>query len=275
MIVQQNKLYWLKFNALCRYILAHGFSNILPLYIINEYPKSGGSWISNIFSELLGVPFPRNRLPVLKSSILHCHKMQSWNLKNVFIVWRDGRDVLVSLYFHLLYENDRFNQRAVFKTRSDLNFKNYNDVKKNMSKFIEYIYYKKNFLNFTWSDFVNQWVDRKEVIYIKYEDMLDNPFLVVRNILDKNFNKNISDEEIKKILNKYSFDNQSGRSYGVENKNSFLRKGISGDWKNYFSSDACKLCTELMGKELIKLNYENDNNWADQFLKGQIENKVS
>ena len=105
MIVQQNKLYWLKFNALCRYILAHGFSNILPLYIINEYPKSGGSWISNIFSELLGVPFPRNRLPVLKSSILHCHKMQSWNLKNVFIVWRDGRDVLVSLYFHLLYEN--------------------------------------------------------------------------------------------------------------------------------------------------------------------------
>ena len=128
----------------------------------------------------------------------------------------------ISLFFNLLYENDRFNQRAVYKTRSVLNFKNYNEVKKNMSKFIEYIYYKKNFLNFTWSDFVNQWVDRKEVIYIKYEDMLDNPFLVVRNILDKNFNKNISDKEIKKILNKYSFDNQSGRSYGVENKNSLF-----------------------------------------------------
>ena len=270
MIEQQNKWYWLKFNGLYRYVLAHGFSNILPLYIINEYPKSGGSWFSSILSELLNVPFPRNRLPVFKSSILHCHKMQSWNMKNVFIVWRDGRDVMVSLYFHLLFPNDRFNQNAVLKTRSILNFENYNNVKKNMPKFIEYIFYKKKFLKFNWSEFVNQWVDRKEVVYIKYEDLLVDPFKVIKKAIISNFNENISDRYIKEVISKYSFSNLSGRSNGQENKNSFLRKGTSGDWKNYFTIDACKLCEELMGKELIKLKYENDNDWVNRFIMDTV-----
>ena len=41
------------------------------MYVVNEYPKSGGSWVAEMLSEALGVPFPRNRLPMLRSSILH------------------------------------------------------------------------------------------------------------------------------------------------------------------------------------------------------------
>jgi len=51
------------------------------------------------------------------------------------------------------------------------------------------------------------------------------------------------------------------RSIGKE-KNSFMRKGIVGDWKNHFSKEARKLFDELAGEQLIMLGYEAGHDWA-------------
>ena len=76
---------------------------------MSEYSKSGGNWVGKMLSESPGFPFPWNCLSVLDLSILHGHLIRSWNMTNVVVVWRDGRGVLVSNYYHCLFRNDRGN----------------------------------------------------------------------------------------------------------------------------------------------------------------------
>lgn len=74
LINQKNNILWHKFNGLYRYALVHLASGYFPLYIVNEYPKSGGSWIAQMLGKALDLPFPRNRLPLMTSCIMHGHQ---------------------------------------------------------------------------------------------------------------------------------------------------------------------------------------------------------
>jgi hypothetical protein len=71
----------------------HTLAGISPFYIVNKYPKIRGTGVGQMLGRALGVPFPRERFPMLGTSIMHGH---SWGMKNVIVVWRDGRDVMVS-----------------------------------------------------------------------------------------------------------------------------------------------------------------------------------
>ena len=154
-----------------RYLFVHIAPGAVPLIVINEYPKSGGSWIGEMLSEALCIPFPRNRFPVLGRSILHGHMMHQWNMRNVVIVWRDGRDVLISQYYHSLFMNDKGNSRLVNKCRSDLRFNDYEDIKNNLIKFMEYVYEVSSHPRFSWSEFVERWAGCEYGIGVKYENM--------------------------------------------------------------------------------------------------------
>jgi hypothetical protein len=182
-IKQRNNLLWFKYNGLTRYILVHFFSSCFPLYIVNEYPKSGGSWLAQMLSKALSVPFPRNRLPMLKSCIMQGHYLSSWNMKNVVVLWRDGRDVLISQYYHSLFKNERGNERGVDITRKNLKFKDYSDIQKNLPEFMRYVYEEKKHPKFSWSDFVNKWADNTNVIYVKYEDLRRNTDKEIQRIV--------------------------------------------------------------------------------------------
>ena len=51
------------------------------------------------------------------------------------------------------------------------------------------------------------------------------------------------------------------RNIGEENKLSHYRKGIHGDWKNYFTPRLKEMFLDKMGDLLIRLGYESDNSW--------------
>lgn len=85
-----------KTNALTRALMPYALSSPLSLYVVNEYPKSGGTWVGQMLGRALNVPFPRNRFPVPRSSIMHSHYLDPRGLRNVVLAWRDGRDVMVS-----------------------------------------------------------------------------------------------------------------------------------------------------------------------------------
>ena len=262
MVFQRNNFLWFKVNALARYIMKHSFSNLLPLYIVNEYPKSGGSWVGEMLSNCLEIPFPRNRLPVFRESILHGHMMHSWNMHNKLIVWRDGRDVLVSQYYHYLFENGRGNTNLVRKNRKYLSFKDYNDIKTNLIPFMDYIFQKPIHPRFTWKEFVNKWNQHEDCVHVKYECLKANPNLELARLAFALSGKRISESRISSIVEKHSFQNQTGRKPGDQNIKSFLRKGIVGDWKNHFTSESKKQFHDYAGQELIDLEYENDDNWV-------------
>ena len=62
-----------KIEALVRIVMVRGFSGVLPLYVVTEHPKSGGSWTSQMLSDYLDIPFPRNRFPNFQTSLMQGH----------------------------------------------------------------------------------------------------------------------------------------------------------------------------------------------------------
>ena len=259
---QYTHYLWYKLNGLSRYIMIHTMSNLLPLYIVNEYPKSGGSWVGEMLGETLCLPFPRNRFPLLKPSIMHGHMMHSWNMHNVLCVWRDGRDVLISQYYHWLFKNDKGNSPLVERSRSDLGFVDYNDIQNNLVPFMQYVYETKKHPRFTWADFVERWYDRNDVVHVRYEGMRSDPVDELQRIAFQLGKKELSVEEADKIVERHSFARLSGRKTGEENKASFMRKGIVGDWKNHFSQEAKEVFNQYAGDALIKIGYESDDSWV-------------
>lgn len=219
--------------------------------------------MGQMIADAFELPFPRNRLPMLRSSIMHGHYIWPGNMKNVAVLWRDGRDVLVSQYYHSLFYNDKGNKRGVKITRRSVPFTDYEDIFKNLPEFIEYTYKQKGNLGFSWADFYNVWGNRSNVIHVKYEKLRAETAGELKRIIFTLSEKKLSSERATEIADNFSFEKQSGRKPGQENLKSFMRKGVVGDWKNYFSPDAKQLFDKYAGEALIGLGYEKDHSWIN------------
>jgi len=131
---------------------------------------------------------------------------------------------------------------------------------------------KNNLTGETWSfhDSVQTWRSQIElqmkyekeynIFTCSYESLLQDGKIVMCNIL--NFLDIPTDDTvIDNMLYKSSFQYITGRNAGDENQKSFYRKGISGDWKSYFTEDHKKIFKDIAGDLLIKLGYEKDYHW--------------
>ncbi len=266
-----------KFEHATRLAYINSVTLINDSVLIVEYPKSGGTWLAQLISGCLDLPFPRNQYPIFKKAVYHSHYQPKFSIhKNKHIVWllRDGRDIMVSSYFHHLVWNDK-NQgdpKLVNYYRNKLNFKDFTDINTNLAKYIEFLFTDKPskfvFFNYpgNWRDYNQKWLNIREkqenITLVKYEDMLEDTFLEVNKLLHAILpDTNIDLNHIQKVVDKYSFENQTRRKPGEENTNSFLRKGISGDWKNYFNDDAKRIFKKYAGEILVQMGYEKDQNW--------------
>lgn len=100
--------------------------------------------------------------------------------------------------------------------------------------------------------------------WIKYEDLLKNTVVELRNILQY-LNCTIPLKHIEAAVKRQSFDErkkwtqQHGDSltYGKEFQLKFLRKGIVGDWKNYFTQNDIDLCQKYFGEFMKEHNYND------------------
>lgn len=251
-----------RLETIKRQCMIRALSASLPLYVVNEYPKSGGSWVGEMLGDLLEVPFPRNRVPSLERSIMHGHYLHSTGMHNVVIVWRDGRDIMTSFYFHAYFKNDRNNGVLVDLMRGSLPFRDYTDVEANLPIFLERMLTRPITPRFTWQQFVSKWYGFTSAIHVKYESLLDNTAGELGRIIEGMVKATPSTERLEEIVERHSFRMTSGRPAGTEEKTSFLRKGIAGDWKNYFSREACEIFDHYAGNELIRLGYEVDREWV-------------
>jgi len=251
-------------NGAIRLALVKGFMPIGWFPLVNEYPKSGGSWMAQMLSESLELPFPRNRLPMARSSILHGHYRHASVSQPTVIVWRDGRDVLVSLYFHRLYGNTLTSTRETNIAKQALGIDDPADVERYLPRFIELVANESTHPRYSWETFVKEWhKSPKAVCEILYEDMLNEPAGCLMMATEA-LGKSITLDKAREITARYSFKRQSGRMAGEENKTSYLRKGVAGDWKAKFSREARQVFDHHMGDALITLGYETNRNWVER-----------
>lgn len=236
----------------------------LPLYPVLEYPKSGGSWFSQLLADALTIPFPRNRRPPLAPCVMHGHHLYNPRFRNVVCVLRDGRDVIVSAYYHFLFDNERNLPHFVARHRHALGFDDYDDIARNLPRFIDYLFVDEaaRRRHFSWAQFVMSWLDR-DVVLVRYEALLADAATVLGAAVEQLTGRRPSRERLDEIVARHSFRAVSGREPGTEDVGSFLRKGIAGDWLNHFTPEARARFRAHGGDALIAAGYEPNHDWAD------------
>ncbi|NXS05415.1 ST1D1 Sulfotransferase, partial [Oxylabes madagascariensis] len=99
----------------------------------------------------------------------------------------------------------------------------------------------------SWYDHVRGWWEKKQekkILYLFYEDMKKDPRREVQKILQF-LGKELAEETVERILHHTSFQEMKknpAANYETmlptlmdHSLSPFLRKGISGDWKNHFT----------------------------------------
>lgn len=123
-----------------RLFMWHCLAKSLDLILVPEFPKSGGSWFCQMLSDATGLPYPRNESPKLRSSIMQGHHLFRPRMGKAIAVIRDGRDIMVSAYFHFLFKNDKNLATGVKYHRKQVPFDDFENVIQNMPTFIDYMF---------------------------------------------------------------------------------------------------------------------------------------
>lgn len=241
--------------------MPHIFSGVSPYWIVNEFPKSGGTWIGEMLAEALQIPFPRNRPIGIKESLCHGHFINSIGMKNVLVVWRDPRDVMVSFYFHSVFENEVENHHLVNRTLRRLKFDDPTDVQRNLPTFIKFINTTPISPHFTWNEFANKWAGRKNVCEVKYEDFRKDCSASLIHTLDTWADHKLDLETANKIADMHSFAKAKTKASETMKKKtnaqvSFVREGSVGGWQKHFNAESEALIKQYCGEGMEKLGYE-------------------
>jgi hypothetical protein len=169
----------------------------------------------------------------------------------VIVMVRDFRDVCVSLAFHQQRVTGTWRGSFASEDRKSLD-----------NRFVEY-----TLKNYEAHQDFKKYMDYsarlpEQVFMVRYEDLKSDPYNTLEKVLD--FLKVESSPSIaRKCIGINTFEKLSrGRKPGEEDSSHFFRKGITGDWRNYFSQENIEIFKQIAGSTLIAAGYEKDNNWT-------------
>jgi hypothetical protein len=257
----KSKIGWILFNK--RYPQ--------HLIFVAGFAKGGTSWFAHMLSSLPGF---NERIPAkwpLGSDVKHSQdvyagmvsefaggltvsKGHTWGTREnaeqlkaqrsgkYVIVVRDPRDVLISAYWYIR----RIPAHWDYQKASTLDLPDYLQDKLVSGDF------KVQFI-----DWLDEWMINRDPDYstiVRYEDLLSDTVVEMRRVFDF-LGFNLSDSQIQAIVEKNSFERKAKRKRGQENTKLFLRKGVSGEWREVFSEQQKQLAEEQCGDTLKQLGY--------------------
>jgi Sulfotransferase family len=188
-------------------------------------------WVGDTDVQAIGEKTPENALCM--NPLLECFP----NAKFIHIT-RDGRDVCVSGWFH----NQRKSGPDFAKRFPDLNTYIKYTVKQHWLPYIQHA-----------QAFGQQHPEHYHEL--RYEDLHQDPIEQTRNIL-RFLGMDDSDSSTDACLAAGSFKTLTqGRTQGEEDKASFFRKGVIGDWQNHFNDSNLATYNQAAGNLPSQLGY--------------------
>jgi len=173
---------------------------------------------------------------------------------------RDGRDVLVSRAFHLYNQTDihRLFERIPEMAKTHAKFKK--DpwffrkhpeqllcheimVRESMSWWREHLQRDEQAVST---------YPKLKIRFVKYEDLHRNPEQVRKQLFEF---LDVDPTRAAKI------EGHLKPGFKKERPSEFLRKGVVGDWKNYFTDKSKQWFKEEAGEQLIQYGYEDSFDW--------------
>lgn len=106
-----------------------------------------------------------------------------------------------------------------------------------------------------------QWILHPKVVAVRFEDFIDDLPGTLHKALCRG-GVDIDVAFLKEIYSEYNFKRFSqGRTQGTEDKAAHFRKGVKGDFRNYFTEAHVALAKKTIGQALIDLGYESNFSW--------------
>ena len=247
------------------------------------------SWGSNV--EKINFNKQKKIVCLLNANLNSLEKLseENKNQSKFVLIVRDFRDQIVSGYFSHKNSHPRSNDRL----SNHIDILQSVDQEKGLMEEIKFfkhrfnniktfIKIKESDLNFEiikFDDFTSNYLEiyprllreigfeiRNRKTYIPINLRL--LFYKVCYFLAKQFNiyfnlKRIDHEMLNYILQKNSFKQLKALSSNAKKMKNHYRKGVSGDWKNYFNREHCELFNNLYGDLLTDFGFEKDNKWIE------------
>ena len=105
------------------------------------------------------------------------------------------------------------------------------------------------------------WLEAGEPL-IRYEDLLEHDLDILERVLLDECQLPVSRERLREVILSSRFDRLTKRrKRGHEDVMAHARKGIAGDWRNYFSDRVKQSFKTRYGGLLVATGYEQDLSW--------------
>lgn len=254
-------------------------TNRSRIIFVAGYPKSGTTWVENFISRIPGYN-PRilagsdeilrqhnlpvdafSRIPRYSYSAIKTHiipnKQNIDNLvKNdvnkVLVMYRDPRDVIVSMYYYILRHNPW--------EPSDSCYADYSKMTK-----VDALSHAMNVIAEDFPSWVRGWRNVAEVrpeidcLVVRYEDLLRDAVTTFQSILAF-YNVKIKQTQFDTLM--LASNRTSGKSLlKLPGEKTTKRKGIAGEWEKELNNEQKAILKDKMGDILIELGYEVDRKW--------------
>jgi lipopolysaccharide transport system ATP-binding protein len=242
----------------------------LPTIFHVTHWKAGSTWLARILAKCTGERFIRPRKspthlvphfledPIKPGGVYPRVYVTREEFESVdlprhwrrFIVIRDLRDTLVSGYFSVKLSHRENPMLAEDRARlQELS------QEAGLASMLDHFMITKS------AEIQDSWV-RAEVPLIRYEDLLRRDVPTLQWLLLERCELPLERGQVRRIVQQCRFVRLSGgRARGEEDVSSHFRKGVQGDWRNYFSPELKQAFKERWGKLLIATGYETDQNW--------------
>ncbi|MEM7202020.1 MAG: sulfotransferase domain-containing protein [Planctomycetota bacterium] len=104
--------------------------------------------------------------------------------------------------------------------------------------------------------------DDPAILELRFEELIAAPQVVLTSAF-AHLEQTVEPTQLAAAIERRSFKNLSGgRNQGQENQRSHFRKGVPGDWRNYFTPAVIDAFKQRWGKIAVELGYEPTNDWS-------------
>lgn len=216
------------------------------IFVVSS-PRSGNTWLGRLLGDALDSPLQawedtvveyfgegQDGDYVIRKTHNAVHQANWDTSAPIIFLQRDPRDLVIS---RLFYNNFEFSETVLM------------DFIRHLIALPPEFVYK------TW---VRDWQNYNVTFYTSYEALHLNKGIEIQNIL-KAIGVEITLKRAQEVFEYQSFDNIQSR-YSDRFVGS-MRKGVAGDWQNYFTRKSGEYITDMVGKLMLEQNYISDINW--------------
>jgi len=165
-----------------------------------------------------------------------------------YFVFRDPRDVVVSHVFYVTEMESRHVHHAYYQSLPDFNSRLTVSILGRPNAGVEFPDIAERFAPYL------DWLDQSGVLTIHFDDLINDRVQTLTRIMD-HFLARVPLQSPRQLIL------DSLESAINPTKSPTFRSGKTGEWKKHFTGEHKKIFKECAGDLLIRLGYEENNDW--------------